>query len=324
MAELWYYTSEGKQMDPVSMKELRRLVTDGVLKPTDMVWKEGMERWIRASSVKELYPDPIAALDHFFTGTKIAQPKGASAAPSSNTAVTSASGAANSSAKGTSAPGGSAAEDETPQTSSRKRRPSGSGDDDDAGDRAKAGKSGGMGIGILIVAILGAGVLFAALIVGVVIIVVVTRSGNQEAPPVAIVNPPDNKKDPNEKKGDDPQKKDPEKEQPLPADVKRNAGTLSVFLAPGNTHEFKLRVRGGQNATITVTNHTKTKLGGTIDFNITVVKENDDTVIVADLDPNINAQAAFTRPADETVRVRVVNAAKIGPRARCTISYNGG
>ena len=57
-AEMWYYTTEGKQMDPVSIRELRRLVEDGLLRPTDMVWKDGMERWIRASSVKELFPDP--------------------------------------------------------------------------------------------------------------------------------------------------------------------------------------------------------------------------------------------------------------------------
>src|SRR5262245_53746709 len=69
MAELWYYTNEGKQMDAVSMKELKRLVGDGTLKPTDMVWKEGMPRWIRASSVKELFPDPGAALDKYFTAS---------------------------------------------------------------------------------------------------------------------------------------------------------------------------------------------------------------------------------------------------------------
>src|ERR1043166_5203881 len=70
MAEMWYYTNEGKQMDPVSMKELKRLVGDGTLKPTDMVWKEGMPRWIRASSMKELFPDPMTALDKFFSHTK--------------------------------------------------------------------------------------------------------------------------------------------------------------------------------------------------------------------------------------------------------------
>src|SRR4051812_23601622 len=65
-AEMWYYTTEGKQMDPVSIRELRRLVEDGLLRPTDMVWKDGMERWIRASSVKELFPDPGSELEKYF------------------------------------------------------------------------------------------------------------------------------------------------------------------------------------------------------------------------------------------------------------------
>ena len=73
MAEMWYYTTEGKQMDAVTIQELKRLVRDGTLKPTDMVWKEGMPRWIRASSVTELFPDPTAALDPYFTSTMEAE-----------------------------------------------------------------------------------------------------------------------------------------------------------------------------------------------------------------------------------------------------------
>src|ERR671924_206222 len=103
MAEMWYYTSEGKQMDPVSIKELKRLVGDGVLKPTDMVWKEGMPRWIRASSVKELFPDPITALDKYFGGaaqaekvgtpttTGISAPAGSSPKPAGSAAESSSS-----------------------------------------------------------------------------------------------------------------------------------------------------------------------------------------------------------------------------------------
>src|ERR1700730_13151301 len=90
MAEMWYYTCEGKQMDPVTMKELKRLVGDGTLKPTDMVWKEGMARWIRASSVTELFPDPISAVNHYFGGSQEAGKKDAG-----GTAVTPSTAAAN-------------------------------------------------------------------------------------------------------------------------------------------------------------------------------------------------------------------------------------
>jgi hypothetical protein len=55
MADLWYYTCAGKQMEPVTMAELQRLAAEGVLRPTDMVWKEGMARWVRASAAQELY-----------------------------------------------------------------------------------------------------------------------------------------------------------------------------------------------------------------------------------------------------------------------------
>ena len=83
MAEMWYYTNEGKQMDAVTIKELKRLVGDGVLKPTDMVWKDGMPRWIRASSVAELFPDPSSSLDRFFTSTTAPEGTKASAPPAS-------------------------------------------------------------------------------------------------------------------------------------------------------------------------------------------------------------------------------------------------
>ena len=49
MANLWYYTSEGKQMKPVSGAELKQLAASGLLRPTDLVWTEGMPKWVRAS-----------------------------------------------------------------------------------------------------------------------------------------------------------------------------------------------------------------------------------------------------------------------------------
>jgi len=55
MADLWYYTRDGKAMDPVSEAELKKLAASGDLKPTDLVWKEGMAQWVRAGSAKELY-----------------------------------------------------------------------------------------------------------------------------------------------------------------------------------------------------------------------------------------------------------------------------
>ena len=55
--ELWYYTCEGKQMEPVSAAELKQLASSGMLKPTDMVWREGMPKWLRAGSTRGLFGD---------------------------------------------------------------------------------------------------------------------------------------------------------------------------------------------------------------------------------------------------------------------------
>src|SRR5262245_9918455 len=55
MADLWFYTRGGKQMEPVSAAELKELATRGALKPTDMVWREGMPQWIRAATAQGLF-----------------------------------------------------------------------------------------------------------------------------------------------------------------------------------------------------------------------------------------------------------------------------
>lgn len=56
MAELWYFTCEGKQMEPVTSAELKQLAVTGFLRPTDMVWKEGMAQWVKAGGIKGLFP----------------------------------------------------------------------------------------------------------------------------------------------------------------------------------------------------------------------------------------------------------------------------
>jgi len=61
MADLWFYTCDGKQMEPVDLQELKNLATAGYLKTTDLVWREGMPQWAPAPSVRELsraFPQP--------------------------------------------------------------------------------------------------------------------------------------------------------------------------------------------------------------------------------------------------------------------------
>ena len=108
MAELWYYAHDGKQMDAVPMKELQRLASDGVLKPTDMLWKEGMPRWVRANSLAELsFSAPTGALHRNING------------PNYSPAVSENELAAASSERSASVP--SPAEERTPSVQKRRR-----------------------------------------------------------------------------------------------------------------------------------------------------------------------------------------------------------
>ncbi len=162
MAEMWFYTSEGKQMDAVSIQELKRMVSDGVLKPTDMVWKDGMPRWVRASSVNELYPNPTAGLDQYFTTGKDNQPVG--------TGVPAAAGAVTA----PTVKNAPAAPDEESRSRGNKRHTSGA---DEHDLRPASKKSGGSSVGIIVAVILGGGLLLVALVVGVIILVVATQRG---------------------------------------------------------------------------------------------------------------------------------------------------
>lgn len=57
MADLWYFTRDGKAMDPVSEAKLKDLAASGELLPSDLVWTEGMSKWVRAGSNSELFGD---------------------------------------------------------------------------------------------------------------------------------------------------------------------------------------------------------------------------------------------------------------------------
>ena len=43
----WYYAQQGEQFGPISAVQIKQLADAGMLKPDDLVWQEGMKRWIR-------------------------------------------------------------------------------------------------------------------------------------------------------------------------------------------------------------------------------------------------------------------------------------
>jgi hypothetical protein len=57
MADEWYYTTQGQQCGPVSTAELKQLAVAQQLQPSDLVWREGLAKWVPASSAKGLFPE---------------------------------------------------------------------------------------------------------------------------------------------------------------------------------------------------------------------------------------------------------------------------
>lgn len=51
----WYYIVNDEKKGPISSADLKKLALEGHVKPTDMVWKEGLQNWISANSIKGLF-----------------------------------------------------------------------------------------------------------------------------------------------------------------------------------------------------------------------------------------------------------------------------
>jgi hypothetical protein len=61
MADEWYYTCQGQQKGPVSTADLKQLAAERQLQPTDLVWREGLAKWVPANTAKGLFPEmPVA------------------------------------------------------------------------------------------------------------------------------------------------------------------------------------------------------------------------------------------------------------------------
>ncbi len=56
MSTRWYYAHDDNKIGPFSDQQLRDLADDRKILPTDTVWKEGIERGVAASKVKNLFP----------------------------------------------------------------------------------------------------------------------------------------------------------------------------------------------------------------------------------------------------------------------------
>ncbi len=54
MPRLYYRVEEGEQIGPMGLDELQRQIDQGVITPRDLLWKQGMNAWQRASEFTEL------------------------------------------------------------------------------------------------------------------------------------------------------------------------------------------------------------------------------------------------------------------------------
>lgn len=54
----WYLARDGQQHGPVTDVELKKIIELGYLKPTDLVWRQGMSEWAMAESVLDLRSAP--------------------------------------------------------------------------------------------------------------------------------------------------------------------------------------------------------------------------------------------------------------------------
>jgi hypothetical protein len=56
----WFFIENGEQRGPISSAELKSRADQGLLKPDDHVWQEGMASWVAAKQVGEFF-SPIAS-----------------------------------------------------------------------------------------------------------------------------------------------------------------------------------------------------------------------------------------------------------------------
>lgn len=74
----WYYARGDQQSGPVSPQELKRMASAGEIAPEDLVWREGMDDWSPARTVRGLFDDAARST---VGGRASAKPAEASAEP---------------------------------------------------------------------------------------------------------------------------------------------------------------------------------------------------------------------------------------------------
>ena len=60
-SQQWYFAQGGQQSGPITRGELDRMLVSGSLAASDLVWRDGMQDWVAASTIPGLLPSPVPA-----------------------------------------------------------------------------------------------------------------------------------------------------------------------------------------------------------------------------------------------------------------------
>jgi hypothetical protein len=56
VADQWYIAREGQKVGPFTLSQIMQLAELGLLQPSEMLWTDGLSRWVEASSFPALFP----------------------------------------------------------------------------------------------------------------------------------------------------------------------------------------------------------------------------------------------------------------------------
>jgi TM2 domain-containing membrane protein YozV len=73
MPQEWFYARNGQQNGPVTIAEVREMAVSGRLRLADHVWREGMETWLVAGAVQDIFPPPAVPV-HLAYAQPVAMP----------------------------------------------------------------------------------------------------------------------------------------------------------------------------------------------------------------------------------------------------------
>jgi hypothetical protein len=80
---VWYYARGETRKGALSTAQMKALAAAGKIRPDDLVWKEGLENWLPAGEIPELFPVEAGKVKERGKGTEAGEAEGATTGVSS-------------------------------------------------------------------------------------------------------------------------------------------------------------------------------------------------------------------------------------------------